>query len=110
MKLLKKICLSKLAKQGGRCFYCELPMWVQGNEDKEEASGNPWQLQCTAEHLTARCEGGLNSRNNIVAACRFCNSRRHRSKNPRSAELHRAFVKRRMAAGRWLTGLVDCSD
>jgi len=38
----------------------------------------------TAEHLEARCEGGADSTDNIVAACRFCNGRRHRAKVARN--------------------------
>jgi 5-methylcytosine-specific restriction endonuclease McrA len=34
-------------------------------------------LQSTAEHLTARCDGGTNSRKNIAAACLACNRARH---------------------------------
>ena len=42
------------------------------------------QRQCTAEHLVARCDGGKNTASNIVAACRECNSTRHRRNVPLS--------------------------
>jgi 5-methylcytosine-specific restriction endonuclease McrA len=32
---------------------------------------------CTAEHLVARMDGGRDTRDNIVAACRRCNAARH---------------------------------
>lgn len=60
-------------------------------------------LRSTAEHLVARCEGGRDERSNIVAACHWCNERRHlkRAKTAPSAEAYRQRVARRMAAGRW---------
>jgi len=106
MKRLKIICLSKLAKQGGRCYYCELPIWIVRKESRIAAERKPWQLQCTAEHLIARCDGGTDHPQNIVAACRFCNSRRHHGKKPKSSDQHRVHVQRRMAKGRWLAPLV----
>lgn len=48
-------------EQGGLCYYCLLPM----------------RSDVTAEHLQARCDGGKDTRENIVAAHRLCNSRRH---------------------------------
>ena len=61
------------------------------------------QLRCTAEHLKARQDGGGDSRENIVAACRWCNHRRHlnRSNRAPSADQYRLRVQRRMAAGAW---------
>ena len=106
MKSINKICLSKLKRQGGRCFYCQLPMWVAQKDSEVSAKIAPWQLQCTAEHLIARCDGGSNDPDNIVAACRFCNMTRHRSKRPKSPKSYLAFVRRRMVAGRWLAHFV----
>ena len=72
--------------QGHRCFYCDAPMW-----DREPAQFmNRYRvsrreaelLQCTAEHLTARQDGGSNTRQNIVAAHAFCNRHRHRTDAP----------------------------
>ncbi|WP_412174938.1 HNH endonuclease signature motif containing protein [Albidovulum sediminicola] len=62
----------------------------------------PKILRCTVEHLHPRSEGGVNTAENIVAACWYCNNLRHRRKHPRSPEAHRAHVQKRMAAGRWL--------
>ncbi|WP_408002845.1 HNH endonuclease [Pseudorhodobacter wandonensis] len=59
-------------------------------------------LRCTAEHLHPRSEGGGNTAGNIVAACFYCNTRRHRRKCPLSPEAHREHVRQRMASGRWL--------
>jgi hypothetical protein len=58
-------------------------------------------LQCTAEHLVARCDGGSDSPDNIVAACRHCNSRRHRRPEPLDPLTYRKHVRRRIARGCW---------
>jgi 5-methylcytosine-specific restriction endonuclease McrA len=74
-------------------------------------------VRCTAEHLISQCEGGTNSEKNIVAACQWCNSKRH-AHRPHSApapEKYRAEVQRAMArrlwhpAARWLTASVQTS-
>jgi hypothetical protein len=53
--------------------------------------------RCTAEHLRARCDGGRDTSDNVVAACWICNSRRHRRKVPLPPEEYRAFVRKRLA-------------
>lgn len=91
--------------QGGQCFYCAHPMWQSDPEKFSQAYGvSPgalWRYQCTAEHLLPREEGGRDTRDNIVAACAYCNRQRHRPPVPRSVERHQAHVQRRMASGRW---------
>jgi 5-methylcytosine-specific restriction endonuclease McrA len=57
--------------------------------------------QCTAEHLRARSDGGTDSADNIVAACRFCNEQRHRAKDPLQPCNFKVKVKKRLAGGRW---------
>lgn len=105
MKALKIIRKEKMIKQGGRCYYCELPMWeneagtISSTQCKMESA--PHVLRCTAEHLLARSEGGQNTVGNIVAVCWFCNSRRHRRKRPLPPEEYRQLVRERMAVGRW---------
>lgn len=47
--------------QGGLCYYCLRPM----------------HGDVTAEHLLAQRDGGKDTRKNIVATHRLCNSRRH---------------------------------
>ncbi|WP_409049552.1 HNH endonuclease [Delftia sp. UME58] len=67
-------------------------------------------VRCTAEHLIAKQEGGPDSEKNIVAACHWCNSKRHayRSHSAPDPEKYRAEVQRAMArrlwhpAARWL--------
>jgi hypothetical protein len=94
--------------QGGICYYCRLPMWL---EDEAELLVNylglkvrhvQW-LRCTAEHLTARADGGTDAAENIAAACHFCNSRRHlwRHDHAPSPERYRARVSACMGEGHW---------
>jgi len=53
-------------------------------------------LQATAEHLVARCKGGTDAPDNIVAACRFCNTRRHQTKHPLTPEAYARRVQARL--------------
>ncbi|WP_374104148.1 HNH endonuclease [Burkholderia sp. LMG 13014] len=59
------------------------------------------QLQCTAEHLHARMDGGKDCQGNIVAACRICNARRHRRKAARDPREHRSYVRRCINRRKW---------
>ncbi|MFS2176750.1 HNH endonuclease [Rhizobium pisi] len=59
-------------------------------------------FRCTAEHLEARCDGGLNTKENVVAACRYCNGNRHKRKRPKDAVSYMELVRSRMKQGRWL--------
>lgn len=96
--------------QGFRCYYCGLPMW------EKDPTGfalryrlTPKQallLRCTAEHLRARCDGGDNHAENIVAACLFCNSHRHMLRRPPASTDYQVRVRRRMLQGRWLAAVV----
>lgn len=90
--------------QGGRCCYCNLPMWRSTPQELAPLGLRPktaTPLRCTAEHLVARQDGGGNARSNISAACWLCNVRRHRRKNPPAPEAYREFVQRKMAKGTW---------
>jgi 5-methylcytosine-specific restriction endonuclease McrA len=93
--------------QNYRCFYCSLPVWC-GEPDAfaerhhlSRRAARP--LQCTAEHLVARKDGGGNGACNIVAACMWCNRRRHARRKELSLHDYQALVKRRVAAGKWHT-------
>jgi len=87
--------------QHGRCFYCRQPMWLRSPAEL----GIPWRLaaplQCTAEHLVARKDGGRDTRENIVAACRQCNQGRHRRKAEMTPGKFGQFVRQRQKQGRW---------
>jgi hypothetical protein len=66
-------------------------------------------LKCTAEHLTARCEGGKDRADNIVAACLICNHRRHQMKRPKSPQDYRRHVQGRVQKGKWHSFPANCS-
>lgn len=90
--------------QGGRCFYCQLPMWRSAPEELAPLglrARTATPLRCTAEHLVARQDGGGDGRANLAAACWFCNQGRHRRKQPLSPDAYRALVRQRMAKGKW---------
>jgi hypothetical protein len=59
------------------------------------------KFQCTAEHVVARCDGGEDVSSNIVAACKFCNSKRHCAKVPLAEAAYGRKVKRRLSGGKW---------
>lgn len=81
-------------QQGGKCYYCGLPMVLSDQE-------GPKHLRCTAEHLLARSEGGSDAPSNIVAACFYCNHKRHQRKNPPEPERYRAEIRKRVQKGGW---------
>lgn len=102
---LKALKLTAANRQNWRCCYCDLPMW---DNDPNKFAGRyrltkrlALGFKCTAEHLTARCEGGLNHADNIAAACLICNRRRHRSKKSKSPYDYRRHVQARLHKGKW---------
>lgn len=92
--------------QGGRCVYCGVIMWTADCPAFAKHHGLTLRsarwLQCTAEHLHPRQEGGDDSPENIAAACRYCNLRRHagRRKAPRPDE-YRSLVRKRVLSKKW---------
>ena len=95
-------------RQGGRCFYCTYPMWRGALEPFAQLHGmtlgQARQFQCTAEHLFARQDGGKDCSDNIVAACRACNQRRHRRKKAPEPDTYKELVQKRVACGKWHPG------
>jgi len=91
--------------QSGRCFYCSAEMWLAHPEHFASRHGlterEARRFKCTAEHLVARCDGGPDAQTNIVAACRFCNSTRHRITCAPEPTAYVQHVQRRLTAGRW---------
>lgn len=102
---ISKIRLAAFKGQNGRCHYCGLPMWLKQPTELTAkyriTEGEVSRLRCTAEHLVAKQDGGTDSKDNIVAACYFCNTRRHRVKSPPDPTRHRERVGRRIRAGKW---------
>ena len=91
--------------QKGCCYYCNQPMWANnpsGFASQYKISlGQTKSLQCTAEHLIAHHQGGSTTRKNIVAACLFCNSKRHARKEAPSPKDYKKFVKSRLSQVKW---------
>lgn len=100
---LQKSRLSAFRAQGRRCYYCGSCMWLQDPSEVPGLAGTRAArlLRCTAEHLRPRSEGGPDGKSNIVAACLWCNTRRHRTAVVRTPTLHREHVLRRIAKGGW---------
>jgi hypothetical protein len=91
-------------RQGGLCYYCGVRMWLSNPSELPGGphSSNAWaKLRCTAEHLKAQAEGGLDAPENIVAACALCNHTRHKRKRPPEPQAYQAEVRRRMKRGAW---------
>jgi 5-methylcytosine-specific restriction endonuclease McrA len=93
------------AERDGLCCYCDSPMWeadpIAFSIANQVAAEFLWCFQCTTEHIVARTDGGRNGRENIAAACRLCNQRRHEAPSPLSFEEFRVFVQDEIRQGRW---------
>jgi len=91
--------------QAGRCCYCAYPMW-ENNPELFARTNNislpqAKRFKCTAEHLIARKDGGKDEAANIVAACLWCNLKRHNRKLDLSPQAFRGLVQRRTSKGLW---------
>jgi 5-methylcytosine-specific restriction endonuclease McrA len=92
--------------QHGRCHYCGVLMCCRDFASFAKSYGvtirQARSIECTAEHLIPASEGGKNTRSNIVAACRFCNSRRHKKRKiiPSAAKYFQ-LVRKRVARKKW---------
>jgi hypothetical protein len=102
---LHKLRNAAYSTQQGRCYYCQVPMWLYVPEELTESldltHGEAAKLQCTAEHLRPRSEGGGETSNNIVAACLHCNGVRHKRKVPPAPDKYLSDVRRRVQRGKW---------
>lgn len=102
---LQKIRDRKAAVQGWTCYYCEQPMWKNDAVIFAARHGlslpQAKLLQATAEHLLPRSEGGPDSAANIVAACRYCNIKRHKARTILSPVAYAQKVRRQLQRGRW---------
>lgn len=97
-------------QQAFRCYYCQVPIWERDPSNfvaEHRISRKQAALvRSTAEHLKPLSEGGPNSRANVVAACLYCNTTRHKARRPLAPEVYRERVLQRVASGRWLTTMV----
>jgi 5-methylcytosine-specific restriction endonuclease McrA len=93
--------------QNGNCFYCQLPIWERGGRQHAKELRIPIRLakhlRCTAEHLIPQANGGLDTPENIVAACVWCNQQRHAGRPDDAPDplTYRAQVAECMAGGQW---------
>ena len=91
--------------QSGFCYYCNQPMWVNEKDSfcakYYLKTGDANLLQCTAEHLKPRQDGGKDSAQNIVAACKFCNHTRHKAKSVLVPEMYKKRVRMRLSKNLW---------
>jgi hypothetical protein len=101
--------LEAYKRQHGRCYYCGLPMWLGDPtafaQERHITEKQALRLQCTAEHLIARQDGGKDSPGNIAAACKFCNHTRHKIAVPPPPPRYRKHVLARMRRGAWHPGI-----
>ena len=90
-------------RQGGLCFYCGVPMWLNFPAELTgpKCAAAATRLRCTAEHLEPQSEGGPDTASNIAAACAHCNHTRHKRKEPPGPARYREEVRRRVARGGW---------
>lgn len=101
-KRLKTLRTKAFYAQAGRCFYCCRPMWLSSPDELGLRPRSARPYQCTAEHLVAQQDGGKDVADNIVAACRLFNLRRHKLiTSAPAAEAYLAKVRRRVAKGKW---------
>ncbi|WP_417663041.1 HNH endonuclease [Pseudomonas sp.] len=107
MSNLKNKRLSAYNRQQGKCCYCGFLMWIDTPDkfalDHRLSLDQAKHFQCTAEHLTARQDGGDNSSANIAAACSRCNRLRHTRKYPLDPIGYQKRVQMKLDKGRWLT-------
>lgn len=68
----------------------------KNHENGASVWNNP--RMCTGDHLKLKANGGLTTRQNIVAACLECNGRRHRDYLP-PPHISKAYYDRRAAVG-----------
>lgn len=102
---LARLRKSAFKAQSGCCYYCHYPMWENDPELFARTNKIPlseaWRLQSTAEHLEAKQDGGKNTRENIVAACRWCNSQRHINGQSPGPNTYQQVVRKKVSKERW---------
>src|SRR3546814_19111207 len=104
MNKLTKFREIRFYQQNGRCHYCGDPMWTTDSAKfakiYQVSNKQARWRQAKAEHLIPRSKGGSDRRVNIVEACLFCNSHRHRAQLALDADTFREKVKIGRGAGR----------
>jgi hypothetical protein len=102
---LARLRAKALVTQQDRCFYCQYTLCSTGPDAFARQHGITIRqarlLICTAEHLTARQDGGRDRQTNIAAACSYCNQHRHRLKKPPDPDRFAQYVRRRVSKRAW---------
>lgn len=105
MTKIQKLRRESFNRQAGRCYYCLQPMWLRNPELFAKNHCIPLakakHLKASAEHLTARSDGGQDVELNIVAACVYCNRHRHMTRAVLPPSKYQRKVCDRLAVGRW---------
>lgn len=63
--------LRKWTEQGGKCVFCNRPMWILGVHPIGKK-----QRQATIEHIIPKAFGGTNHPSNLACSCSQCNNLR----------------------------------
>lgn len=104
-KSLSSLRKLSFSQQNGYCYYCNQPMWKTGpkgfSKRHEITIKQAKQLQCTGEHLIAHSKEGPAKRENIVAACLYCNRTRHKRAKEISPADYKSLVVKRLQKGQW---------
>lgn len=95
---------SAFERQGGRCYYCDVRMWLSSPDELPGGHRGAAALalvRCTAEHLVAQRDGGRHAGANLVAACARCNHMRHRMHKPPEPQAYMKHVAKQVAKRCW---------
>lgn len=76
--LLQRLTAELMVDQGGECFWCGIMMWHP--RVKDASPSRLYDDRATFDHKITRKEGGIDTLENGVAACRYCNH--HRADTP----------------------------
>lgn len=78
---------------GGRCFYCDRELHLDTDAVRTWTSDDrgAFDTYCQIDHIHPQVAGGTHAEENLVVACRRCNS----SKGGQNLEEYRAFLMAR---------------
>lgn len=106
-KKLRHVRQRAFERQNRCCYYCKFPIWEQDSRHfsltHAIAPRFAKYLKCTAEHLTPRQDRGLDTADNVVAACAWCNKMRHFRREFKAPDpgTYRTQVLKLISMGRW---------
>jgi 5-methylcytosine-specific restriction endonuclease McrA len=106
-KHIRQVRQQAFQRQNCCCYYCNFPIWEQDSKHFSLtyaiAPRFAKYLKSTAEHLIARQDDGLDTADNVVAACAWCNKMRHFRREFKATDpsTYRSQVWRLISMGRW---------